>query len=64
MGGNHTNHTGEVGIGNQGPFSLEKERREGMDENRTPDQGGQMGWEVISCGWPSSVTTLQVTSSF
>lgn len=45
-------------------FPWRKERREGMDENRTPDQGGQMGWEVISYGWPSSVTTLQVTSSF
>ena len=24
-------------------FPWRKERREGMDENRTPDQGGQMG---------------------
>lgn len=31
-------------------FPWRKKRREGMDENRTPDQGGQMGWEGVSCG--------------
>lgn len=35
-----------------------------MHDNRTPDQRGQTGQVGISCGWPLSVTTSQMTSSF